>query len=77
MNDNQPFAQRLSTHRGFRATLGLSAVLFLASVSFAQMDRSGLSGIVTDSSGQLLGQTHVTAVQNSSTLVAAPSYPTF
>jgi hypothetical protein len=31
----------------------------------AQVDRSGLTGTVTDSSGRLLGQTHITAVENS------------
>ena len=68
MKDNRQFASRTSAHRSFRASLGLSTVLFLASVSFAQVDRSGLSGIVTDSSGRLLGQTHVTAVHHSTQL---------
>jgi hypothetical protein len=48
--------------------MGLGTVLFLASVCSAQVDRSGLSGIVTDSSGRLLGRAHVTAVQNSTHL---------
>src|SRR5882757_6644898 len=34
----------------------------------AQVDRSGLSGTVTDSSGQLLSQTHITAVHNATQL---------
>jgi hypothetical protein len=45
-----------------------SAVFFLASNSFAQIDRSGLSGTVTDSSGRLLAQTRITAIQNSTQL---------
>ena len=68
MKDNQEFAPRPFTHRSLRASIGLGTVLFLASVCFAQVDRSGLSGIVTDSSGRLLGQAHVTAVQNSTRL---------
>src|SRR5580698_10021268 len=31
----------------------------------AQVDRSAISGAVTDQSGRLLGQTHITAVENS------------
>ena len=31
----------------------------------AQVDRSALTGTVTDPSGRLLGQTHITAVENS------------
>ncbi len=34
----------------------------------AQVDRSGLAGTVTDPSGKLLGQAHVTAVENSTQL---------
>jgi hypothetical protein len=45
-----------------------SAVFLLASISFAQVDRSGLSGIVTDPSGQLLPRTRIAAVQNSTEL---------
>ena len=43
-------------------------MLFLAGISYAQVDRSGLSGTVTDSSGQLLPQTHIIAVQNATQL---------
>ena len=31
----------------------------------AQVDRSGLTGTVTDPSGRLLGQTHIKVVENS------------
>src|SRR6201996_4206481 len=44
------------------------SMLFLAGISYAQVDRSGLSGTVTDSSGQLLPQTHIIAVQNATQL---------
>ena len=42
--------------------------LSLASFSLAQIDRAGLSGTVTDPSGRVLPQTHVTAVQISTGL---------
>lgn len=44
------------------------AVSFLAASSFAQVDRSGLTGTITDPSGRLLTQTHITAVENSTSL---------
>ena len=37
----------------------------------AQVDRSGLTGTVTDPSGSLLGQTHITVVENSTQLQRA------
>src|SRR3984957_9237072 len=46
----------------------LLSVFFLAGISYAQVDRSGLSGTVTDSSGQLLPQTHIVAVHNATQL---------
>jgi hypothetical protein len=55
-------------HRGLRVSIGFSAILFVAGVSWAQVDRSGLSGTVTDSSGRLLAQAHIMAVQNSTQL---------
>jgi hypothetical protein len=42
-------------------------LLFFSSAS-AQVDRAGLSGTVTDSSGRVLPQVHVIAVQNSTNL---------
>ena len=54
--------------RIIRTIIAFSKVLLIASVCFAQIDRSGLSGMVTDSSGRLLAQAHVTAVQNSTQL---------
>ena len=41
--------------------LSLSCIIPLV----AQVDRSALTGTVTDPSGRLLGQTHITAVENS------------
>lgn len=46
-----------------RIFIVLSAFLLVASFCGAQVDRSGLNGTVTDATGRLLGQTHVTAVQ--------------
>jgi hypothetical protein len=40
----------------------------IAAISFGQVDRSGLSGTVTDSSGRLLPQAHVTVVENATGL---------
>jgi hypothetical protein len=59
---------RLIALRSFRALIGFGAVLSLAGISFAQIDRSSLSGTITDSSGRVLPETHITAVQNSTQL---------
>ncbi|HTV83317.1 MAG TPA: TonB-dependent receptor [Acidobacteriaceae bacterium] len=45
------------------------AMLFLAGVGFAQVDRSGLSGTVTDASGGRLPQARITAVENATALL--------
>jgi hypothetical protein len=63
-----PFAGSSATIRRLRVSIGLSVLFFLAGVSFAQGDRSGLTGTVTDSSGRLLAGTHIRAVQNSTQL---------
>jgi Carboxypeptidase regulatory-like domain/TonB dependent receptor len=44
------------------------SILCLAGSSLAQIDRAGLSGTITDPSGRVLPQTHVTAVQISTGL---------
>ena len=51
-----------------RVAIGFSAVFLFAGISFAQVDRSGLNGTVTDQAGRLLPGTHITAVQNSTQL---------
>lgn len=43
-------------------------ILSSATLGIAQVDRSGLNGTVTDPAGRLLGQTHITAVENSTRL---------
>lgn len=50
--------------RRFRGSVGLCALFFLASLCTAQVDRSGLTGTVTDPSGRLLPEAHVTVVEN-------------
>jgi hypothetical protein len=58
----------LRTRRFFRGASQLfclvGVILCLASLSPAQVDRAGLNGTVTDSSGRVLPQTHVTAVRS-------------
>ncbi len=52
------------------SVLIVSTILSLSCAipGIAQVDRSGLAGTVTDPSGRLLGQTHITAVENSTQL---------
>ena len=59
----------------FRSLSSPSAFFVSAIVCFscampgiAQVDRSGLTGTVTDPAGRLLGQTHITVVENSTQL---------
>jgi hypothetical protein len=54
--------------RHIRGSFVCGALFFLAGISFAQVDRSNLSGTVTDPSGRVLAETHITAVQNSTQL---------
>ncbi len=63
-----PCAGRHFELRSFFVLIAFNAVFFLAPSCFAQVDRSGLTGIVTDSAGQLLPHTHITAVQNATQL---------
>jgi len=48
--------------------IAFSAAFSFAEFSFAQVDRSGLTGTVTDPSARLLAGTHIIAVQNSTQL---------
>ena len=54
--------------RSARVSIGFIAVFFFAGISFAQVDRSGLTGTVTDVSGSLLPQAHITVVENATGL---------
>ena len=67
--------------RGHRTTLRLDgrfqvvkrlavsgALIILASLAAAQVDRAGLNGTVTDPSGRVLPQTHITAVHDATGL---------
>ncbi len=46
----------------------VGVILCLVCGSSAQVDRAGLNGTVTDSSGRVLPRTHVTAVHNATSL---------
>jgi len=67
-NQNLHLAGKRAALPSLRLLIAFSAVLHVASVSFAQVDRSGLSGTVADSSGHLLPQVHVTVVENATGL---------
>jgi hypothetical protein len=58
----------MKSSRVFRpsSAIAIAIVTLLTSTTpgGAQVDRSGLAGTVTDPSGRLLGQTHITAVEN-------------
>jgi hypothetical protein len=62
------FTGRFIVNRSFRALLGFSAIFFLTTISYAQVDRSGLSGTVTDPSGRVISQAHINVVQNATQL---------
>jgi hypothetical protein len=63
-----PFGRSSFALRCVRVSIVCGAAFFLAGVSCAQVDRGGLTGTVTDPSGQLLARTHIAAVQNSTQL---------
>jgi len=63
-----PIPRSSASIRRLRVSIGSIALFFLASLCAAQVDRSGLSGTVTDPSGRLLPQAHVTAVENATGL---------
>ncbi len=54
--------------RALPVLAGFSAIFFAAAISSAQVDRSGLIGTVTDPSGRLLPQTHISAVETATGL---------
>jgi len=62
------FAWTMTMPHCLRVLVGALTILTFSSLAFSQMGRSGLSGIVTDSTGRLLPQTHITAVENSTAL---------
>jgi hypothetical protein len=62
------FARNSSVLQSFRVLIVFSAIFFPAGICFSQVDRSALSGTITDSSGRVLTQTHVTVVENATGL---------
>ena len=61
---NLQVAVRLNSWKAAHCILGIAIMLGFAPWSHAQVDRAGLNGTVTDSSGHVLPQTHITAVKN-------------
>ena len=61
-------ARSSSMVRSVRVSFAFSAVFFCAGISFAQVDRSGLTGTVTDASNSLLPQAHVIVVESATGL---------
>jgi hypothetical protein len=61
-------AMKLAAHRVFRAVVVFSNLLLVGAVSFPQVDRSGLTGTVTDPSGRVLPQAYVRVVENATGL---------
>jgi hypothetical protein len=54
--------------RILRFAMGACVLFCVTGISYAQVDRSGLTGTVTDSAGRLLARTQVTAVHNATRL---------
>jgi hypothetical protein len=63
-----PFAESSATIRRLRVSIASSALFLFAAISFAQVDRSGLTGTVTDASDRLLPQAHILVVENATGL---------
>lgn len=55
-------------HEAVQLSCLVSLILCLLSTSWAQVDRSGLTGTVTDASGRVLPQTRITAVRDATGL---------
>ena len=68
LNANLHLAGRGTKLRSFRPFVVFSLMLLGAGISFAQVDRSGLSGAVTDSSGRQLPKAHITVIENATGL---------
>ena len=56
------------TFRSLRAVILGGLLIGVATVGLAQVGRSALTGTTSDSSGRLLGGTHITAVQTDTDL---------
>jgi Carboxypeptidase regulatory-like domain/TonB dependent receptor len=62
------FVERCAAPRNIRPLFTICLVLLFAGNSFAQVNRSALSGTVADSSGRMLPQAHISAVENATGL---------
>ncbi len=72
-NRKSAFSVSSAALRRVRASMGLAAALLsaaslLETAAFAQIDRSALTGAITDASGRMLPQAHVTVVENATGL---------
>ena len=67
---------RSSIRHALQLLCGVGIILCLVSTSPAQVDRAGLNGTVTDPSGRVLPQTHITAVHSATRLRREPSVET-
>lgn len=67
-SDDFQLADRSAAYRGLAVLLSLSVLFLVSTISFAQVDRSGLSGTINDSAGLQLPATRITAVQNATGL---------
>ena len=68
-NANQRFEAKMQRFPPcFVLTLSAILLIAFASTTFAQVDRSALTGTVTDPSGRLMGQARITAIENSTQL---------
>ncbi|MGB9144624.1 MAG: TonB-dependent receptor [Acidobacteriaceae bacterium] len=65
---NLQSAGRLSAFRSLVALLSVSVLSSLTGIAYAQVDRGGLSGTVTDASGGRLPQAHIVAIENATAL---------
>jgi len=64
-----PFVKSWALTRGICVSTGMSALFSLASLCAAQVDRSGLTGTVTDSAGRVVPGVHVVISKPDSGLV--------
>lgn len=67
-NENLHLPEKRVALLSLRPLLAFSLIFLFANSSFAQVDRSGLSGTTSDASGRVLMQVHVTVVENATGL---------
>ena len=63
-NENLHVSEKRVALLDLRPLIVFSLIFLFANFSFAQVNRSGLNGTVTDSTGRVLMQVHVTVIEN-------------